>query len=155
MKRGLTVFLKFVVIFLGLAVLALFVFGIPAFIRAGGGNKEFIPLWVLIYLTAIPFYLALYQAMKILSYISKNTAFSIASVKALGYIKYCAIAMTVLYVLCMPFIIKAAEMDDAPGAVVLWMIFSAAPLVIAVFAALLQKMLNNVIDIKSENDLTV
>ncbi len=48
-----------------------------------------------------------------------------------------------------------AERDDAPGIIIIGMIMIFASLVIAVFAAVLQRLLKDAIDIKSENDLTV
>ncbi|MGO4375941.1 DUF2975 domain-containing protein, partial [Paenibacillus sp. MCAF20] len=45
--------------------------------------------------------------------------------------------------------------DDAPGIILVGMVLIFASLVIAVFAAVLQKLLKEAIDIKSENDLTV
>ena len=63
--------------------------------------------------------------------------------------------MSVLYLAGMPILIQIADADDAPGAVGFGMLFAAAPVVVSVFAAVLQKLLQNAIDIKSENDLTV
>ena len=113
------------------------------------------PILIAGYLTAIPFFIALYQAFKLLSYIDKNTAFSVASVKALKYIKYCGIAMSILYFAGMPILFQIADADDAPGLVLIGLALATAPLVVAVFAAVLQKLLQNAIDIKSENELTV
>ncbi|MGV2488281.1 UNVERIFIED_CONTAM: DUF2975 domain-containing protein, partial [Bacillus mycoides] len=48
-----------------------------------------------------------------------------------------------------------AERDDAPGIIILGMLLIFASMVIAVFAAVLQRLLKDAIDIKSENDLTV
>lgn len=48
-----------------------------------------------------------------------------------------------------------AERDDAPGIIVIGLIIIFASMVIAVFAAVLQKLLKEAIAIKSENDLTV
>ena len=67
------------------------------------------------YVSAIPFYVALYQAFKLLSYIDKNQAFSELSVRALKNIKICAITISGLYVVVMPFVFIIAEIDDAPG----------------------------------------
>ncbi len=107
------------------------------------------------YATAIPFFFALYQAFKLLSYIDKNKAFSELSVKALKNIKYCAITISILYAVGMPFFYLIAEEDDAPGLIVIGLVIIFASMVIAVFAAVLQKLLKEAIDIKSENDLTV
>lgn len=51
--------------------------------------------------------------------------------------------------------IPVADADDAPGVVLIGMAITFAPIAIVVFAAVLQKLLKNAIDIKSENDLTV
>ena len=108
-----------------------------------------------LYVTAVPFFVALWQTLKLLKYIDRNIAFSDVSVKALKHIKQCAIIIAVLYVAGVPLLIPIAEADDAPGLVVIGMIIACAPIVVAVFAAVLQRLLRNAIDIKSENDLTV
>lgn len=120
-------------------------------------NQELAYLSVLIglYVTAIPFFVALYQALRFLSYIDKNKAFSELSVRALKNIKYCAITISILYVVGMPLLFILAQEDDAPGLAALGLVITFASIVIAIFAAVLQKLLTNAIDIKSENDLTV
>ena len=160
MKQASTLFLKITLIVVGGSTLAFCIFAIPSISK--GVGTEWPDLAYLKYpiliggdLTAIPFFIALYQAFKLLTYIDKNTAFSEASVKALKYIKYCGIAMSVLYLAGMPILIQIADADDAPGAVGFGMLFAVAPLVVSVFAAVLQKLLQNAIDIKSENDLIV
>jgi Protein of unknown function (DUF2975) len=157
MKRE-TLFLRIAVFLIGTPVLALCVFGLPWLAKdVAGWEFAYLIYGILIvmYVSAIPFFLALYQAIKLLSYIDKNDAFSELSVKALKNIKYCATTITVLYVAGMPLFYLMGERDDAPGVIVIGMMFVFAPLVIAVFAAVLQKLLKNAIDIKSENDLTV
>jgi hypothetical protein len=107
------------------------------------------------YISVIPFFVALYQAFKLLSYIDKSLAFSDFSVKALKIIKFCAMTMSGVYVVILPFVFLVAELDDAPGLVIVGMVPIFAPMVIAVFAAVLQRLLQEAITIKHENDLTV
>lgn len=154
MRKGSTLFLKLVIIVMGLAVFSIAGIALPYEMISNGINNDLL-FFVLLYLTCIPFYIALYQGMKLLGYINNNTAFSVNSVRALDKIKYCAMVMTVLYIACLPWIFRAAQEEDAPGMILMWLAFSGAPLVIAVFAALLQILLENVLDIKLENDLTV
>ena len=154
MKQGSTLFLKLVISLIGLAVLALCVFLLPDTISAGEAG-DFLPVLLVMYIAAIPFFFALYQTMKLLNFIDKSRAFSDLSVKALRSIKYCAIAISALYSAGMPFIIHVADKDDAPGATALGFVIIVASIVIATFAAVLQKLLQDAIDIKSENDLTV
>ncbi|MEI5891738.1 DUF2975 domain-containing protein [Bacillus cereus] len=160
MKQGSTLFLKTVVILIGIPVLAMCIFLVP---KIGNFAAKLYPdiafikylVFINLYATAIPFYYALYQAFKLLSYIDKNNAFSELSVSALKNIKYCAMTISVLYVLGMPLFYLIAERDDAPGFIIIGMIMFLASMVIAVFAAVLQRLLQDAIDIKSENDLTV
>jgi Protein of unknown function (DUF2975) len=159
MKRE-TFFLKFVVVLMGLPVLALCIFLLPEiaeFFAELNPKLDFLqyPFLIGLYAAAIPFYFALYQTFKLLSYIDMNEAFSELSVKALKNIKYCAIIISGLYVVFMPLLYLMAEVDDAPGIILIGMIIIFGCMVVAVFAAVLQKLLKNAIDIKSENDLTV
>jgi len=55
----------------------------------------------------------------------------------------------------MPLVYVLAEDEDAPGLILFGTAFVFAPLVIAFFAAVLQKLLKQAIDIQSENDLTI
>ncbi|WP_110928269.1 DUF2975 domain-containing protein [Bacillus massiliglaciei] len=145
---------------MGVPILALCIFLVP---EIAGFTAELYPdhaylkylIFIDLYATAIPFYLALFQAFKLLRYIDKNKAFSDLSVWALKNIKNCALTISVLYVLGLPLFYLIAEADDAPGIILIGLILIFASMVIAVFAAVLQKLLKEAIDIKSENDLTV
>ena len=160
MKRGTTLFLRIAVILMGIPILALCIFVVPeiaSFTAELYPDMAFLKYLICIdlYAAAIPFYFALYQAFKLLSYIDKNKAFSELSVRALKTIKYCAIVISSLFVIGMPLFYLLAEADDAPGVIVIGMVIIFASMVIGVFAAVLQRLLQEAIDIKSENDLTV
>ncbi|MCI2257123.1 DUF2975 domain-containing protein [Domibacillus sp. PGB-M46] len=163
MKRGSTLFLKIAVILMGIPVLALCLFLLPQIANEAneaaerGADVAFVVYGILMvmYVSTVPFYIALYQAFKLLSYIDKNKAFSKLSVRALKNIKNCAIIISGLYVLALPLVYIMAEIDDAPGLVLIGMVPIFASTVIAVFAAVLQRLLQEAIDIKSENDLIV
>ncbi|MFQ3545724.1 DUF2975 domain-containing protein [Halobacillus rhizosphaerae] len=160
MGKVTTMFLKIAVILLGVPVLALCIFLVP---ELADVSVELLPefgaIKVLVYMvfdaSAIPFYFALYQAFKLLRNIDKNKAFSDLSVDALKKIKYCAITISVLHLLALPLFYLFAQADDAPGVVLVGLAVPFASVVIAVFAAVLQKLLQDAIAIKSENDLTV
>jgi hypothetical protein len=55
----------------------------------------------------------------------------------------------------MPFLIGIAQEDDAPGLAALGLVIVFAAFAIALFAAVLQKLLQEAIAIKSENELTI
>ncbi|MGD7054324.1 DUF2975 domain-containing protein [Sutcliffiella horikoshii] len=158
MKHGSTLFLKIAVFLIGTPVFILSIIGLVSLVK-NPANPEYAyilyPIVTGMFLTTIPFYFALYQALKLLGYIDKNEAFSQFSVEALKKIKFCAITISSVYVVIMPFIFLLADKDDAPGAIIMGAVPIFASIVIAVFAAVLQRLLQVAIDIKSENDLTV
>ncbi|CAH1198930.1 MULTISPECIES: DUF2975 domain-containing protein [Paenibacillus] len=158
MKRGSTIFLKAAVLLIGIPVLVLGVFGLYWFMNHPA-NPEYAhmlyPALLIAYVSIIPFFMALVQAFRLLGYIDANQAFSEVSVRALKKIKQCAVAISILYVLMMPFVYLVAEKDDAPGLILIGMIPIFASLVIAVFAAVLQRLLQEAADIKSENDFVI
>src|SRR6185503_18768112 len=118
MQRGSTMFLRIAVLVIGLAVLALCVIALPAGIRSDQTGYYRPILWGL-YIPALPFFVALYQTLKLLGHIDKNKAFSDMSVRALKNIKYCAVTISGLFAAGMPYIFQAAEKDDAPGVVLI------------------------------------
>lgn len=158
MKRGTTLFLKLAVILIGLPVLGLSIFGVTWLINNPASptyDQLLYPILIGIYGSILPFFIALYQTFKLLNHIDKNQAFSELPVKALKNIKFCALTISGLYVVILPFVFGLAQMDDAPGLVLVGMIPVFASLVISVFAAVLQRLLQDAIDIKKENDLIV
>ncbi len=112
------------------------------------------PFIIYLYIASIPFFVALYQAFKFLGYLNKNKIFSEDSVKAVGNIKYCAIALmgfiavAILYI----FIISKATNDDGAGAMVVGLITIFASSIVATAAAIFQKRLQNAVGIESGNN---
>lgn len=158
MKQHSTLFLKFALFVIGTPVLVLCVVMIVDLVKNPVGSdydQIFYPLATGIILSTIPFYTALYQAFTLLVCIDQNQAFSELSVIALKNIKKCAVIIAVVYVILELFVYQVAQLEDAPGLVIIGMIPVFGSLVIAVFAAVLQKLLNQAITIKSENDLVV
>lgn len=163
MKKGSTLFLKVAVILIGLPVLALCLFLLPqiaseaneALARGSDLAMAVYAILMVLYVSAVPFYFALYQSFNLLTYIDKNEAFSDLSVIALKKIKNSAIIISGMYVVALPFVYALAEADDAPGLILIGMGMIFAPSVVAVFAAVLQRLLQEAIEIKEENDLIV
>lgn len=111
MERGSTLLLKITVCLMGISILALCTFGLPWI--ANEAAKDYPTYWLYpaligFYAMATPIFVASYQALRLLSYIDKNKAFSELSVRALKNIKYCAFTVSILFVVCMPFIFHLA-----------------------------------------------
>lgn len=155
-KHGSTLLLKIFVVLLGLAVFALCIFILPRIIIAElKGDFDYLPILVGMYIPAIPFFIGLYQGFKLLQYIDSNKVFSNASIEALRKIKICGFFISTFYAVGMPYIFYVAQQDDAPGLAFIGFVFIFASLVVGTAASIFQKQLRKVVDIKSENELTV
>jgi hypothetical protein len=154
MKKGSTLFLKGVIILLALAVLAACIFVLPKGIMSDHVGY-YRPILIGMYIPAIPFFVAVFESLTLLNLIDHNATFSTAAVASLKTIKYCAGIIAGLYLIGLPYIYYAATRDDAPGVMLIGLVFTCAPALIAVAAAILQRLLQNAITLKSENDLTV
>jgi len=158
MKRSSTIFLQMVIALVGIGAIA-FLLWEP---HVEGRNKHATlfevyfkdPFLAYVYIGSVPFFAALYQAFKVLGYAGKSNIFSPAAVKALRTIKYCAIAImgfVVVSVVFMPF----DDPDDRPPGVVMRVLVVFSSIVVAAAAAMFERVLQNAVEIKSENDLTV
>lgn len=159
MKKNSIIFLQVVLVLIGIVVLAVMIrFPLT---EGRAANLDllsvyFDPFIMYGYLASIPFFVALYQAFKLLGYIGQNKVFSLSSVKALRTIKYCAVIQSILIVLAGLYIrIFHAGDDDPAGFIAIAILATFTSIVIATAAAVFEKLLQNAIDIKSENDLTV
>ena len=159
MKRSSAIFLQVVIVLIGIGALA-FMLWEP---HVEGRNAHATlfeiyfkdPFLAYAYVASIPFFVALYQAFKVLGYAGQNKIFSQAAVKALRTIKYCALATIGFVVVEEIFIMLNHGSDDPAGGVFMGVLITFGSIVIATAAAMFERILQNAVDIKSENDLTV
>jgi hypothetical protein len=112
------------------------------------------PFLAYAYVASIPFFVALYQAFKVMGYAGQNKIFSQAAVKALRTLKYCAIAI-IVFVAVSVFFMIFSDPDDRPAGVFMRILITFPSIVVATAAAMFERILQNAVEIKSENDLTV
>lgn len=158
MKRGSTLFLKVVLLLIAIVTLG----GMLWFPQSEGvaKNLDLISIYInpfilYMYIGSIPFFVGLYQALKLLNFIDANRAFSQGAVNTLRNIKLSSFLLIGFIVLGLFYIRFVAHGDDPAGPTMLGVIVSFAAFVIATAAAVFQKLFQNAVDIKSENDLTV
>ena len=158
MKRSSTIFLQVVIVLIGIGTLALMLWEPNIEGRnAHATNFEIYfkdPFLALVYAGSIPFFIALYQAFKVLGYVGRNKVFSPEVVKALRTIKYCALAI-IGFVAVSVIFIMFGDKDDRPAGVFMRILITFPSIVIATAAAMFERILQKAVDIKSENDLTV
>src|SRR6202795_4907599 len=159
MKRGPSLFLRAVLVLIGIGALALMLW--EPHIEGRNAHATLFeiyfkdPFLAYAYIASIPFFIALYQAFKVLGYAGQNKVFSEAAVKALRTIKYCALAIIGFVVVEEIFIMLNHGSDDPAGGVFMGVLITFGSIVIATAAAMFERILQNAVDIKSENDLTV
>jgi DUF2975 family protein len=158
MKRTSTIFLQIVIVLIGIGALALMLW--EPHIEGRNAHATLFeiyfkdPFLAYAYTASIPFFVALYQAFKVLGYVRQNKTFSQATVKALRTIKYCAIAI-IGFVAVSVIFMMFADKDDRPAGVFMRILIAFPSTVVATAAAMFERIFQNAVDIKSENDLTV
>lgn len=158
MKRSSTLFLRVVILFIAIGVLV----GLVRFPLTEGraANLDLIsiykdPFIVYIFIGSAPFFIGLFQAFKLLSLIDANKTFSQSAVNTLKNMKFASLSLIGFIASAVVYIRFFANGEDPAGPTALGILVSFAAAVIATAAGVFQKLLQNAIDIKSENDLTV
>jgi hypothetical protein len=157
-KRSSTLFLKAVLVLIATGVLV----GLLWFPQTEGvaRNQELVsiytdPFIIFIYVGSIPFFVGLQRAFKLLNLIDANQAFSQRAVNTLRDIKLASLSLVGFVAVALFYIRFFAHGDDIAGPTTLGVTVSFAVVVIATAAAVFEKLLQNAVDLKSENDLTV
>lgn len=160
MKKSSTIFLQVVIVLIGIGALALMLW--EPHLEGRNVNATLFeiyfkdPFLAYAYTASIAFFIALYQAFKLLGLIGRNEVFSQRSVKALQTIKYCAMTLIAFIVgaEAYSFIVVRGK-DDIAGGVMIGLLLIFVSAVIATTAAVFERIVQKAVDIKSENDLTV
>ena len=158
MKRSSTIFLQVVIVLIGFGALALLLW--EPHIEGRNAHATLVqiyfhdPFLAYAYTASIAFFAALYQAFKVLGYVRQNRVFSQAAVRALQTIKLCAIAI-IGFVAGAEIFITLSNSDDRAGGVFIGVLITFGAVVIATAAAMFERILEDAVAIKSENDLPV
>lgn len=159
MKRISTIFLQAVIVLIGIVALAILIWFPLTEGRATNLDLfsiYFDPFILYGYATSIAFFVALYKTFKLLGYIGQNKVFSSNSVKTLKSIKYCAVVLSILIVTAGLYIKIAHDKEDDPaGFLAICIVTTFVSIVVATAAAIFEKLLQNAVDMKSENELTI
>ncbi|MAM35243.1 MAG: hypothetical protein CMH28_09230 [Micavibrio sp.] len=159
MKKRSILFLQAVVILIALLSLAILIRFPLSEGRAENLDLFHIytdPFIIYGYISSMAFFMGLYKAFQLLRYIRQNKLFTPAAIGILKNIRFCAIVIAVFIVLGGIYIrFNHHENDDPAGFLALCTIMTFVSLTVAVIIAVLEKALQNAIDMKSENDLTI
>jgi hypothetical protein len=151
MRRSAT-FLQVVVVLIGIGALALLLWEPHLEGRNAHATAFQIyfhdPFLAYAYTASIPFFVALFQAFKVLGYAGQENVFSPAAVKAMRIIKYCAIAI-VGFVAGGELVIMLGSSDDRAGGVFIGLLIAFGSVIIATAAAMFERILQSAVDMKS------
>jgi hypothetical protein len=160
MKKGSTIFLQIVIVLVGIGTLALLLW--EPHIEGRNANATLFeiyfkdPFLAYAYLASVAFFMALYQAFRLLGYIRRDEIFSQHSVKSLRTIKYCGITLIAFIAGAEAyFFIGMRGSDDIAGGVMMGLFLIFVSVIIVTAAAVFERIVQNALDIKSENDLIV
>lgn len=160
MGKGSTIFLQAVIVLIGIGSLALLLW--EPHIEGRNAHATLFqiyfndPFLAYAYIASIAFFVALYQAFKLLGYVGRGEVFSQSPVKALRTIKYCAISLVGFLVGAEAyFFLVVRGKDDIAGGVMMGLLLIFVSAVVATAAAVFERTLQRAVELKSENDLTV
>jgi len=161
-KSKSVLFARIVVYLTGFVAFVACAFLLPELAReesVGKPTDVTLPFLTISYILATPFFVALYHAHKLLNYIDKNVAFSNHSVTTLRAIKRCAVVFTVLVAVVVVggvvWLRLLAPQEDTPPFILFGFSLFFISTVITVFIAVLQKLLTEAVNMKSDNDLII
>ena len=160
MKRAATIFLQVVIVIVGIGVLAALLWEPQVEGRNANATQFEIyfndPFLAYIYLAFVPFFVGLYHAFRLLGFVRRNEIFLPRSVRAFRIIKYCAITTAVFFVGALAYIfIFVRGTDDIAGGVAMGLFIIFVSAVVAAAAAVFERILQNAVETRSENDPTV
>src|SRR6476660_8054070 len=119
MRKGSTIFLQVVIVLIGIGSLALLLW--EPHIEGRNAHATLFqiyfndPFLAYAYTASIAFFVALYQAFKVLGYVRQNKTFSQPAVKALRTIKYCAMTIIGFVVVRVIFVLPFGDKEDRPA----------------------------------------
>ncbi|MEZ5014403.1 MAG: DUF2975 domain-containing protein [Chitinophagales bacterium] len=159
MKRGSVVFLQVCVLLCALLAVFLLI-GMP--LREGRADNLDIlhiyidPLILYGYATSVGFFVALLKVFKLLGAIGRDELFTLASVKKVRSMKYCAIIVGVMVIGAGVYIrLFHDPADDPAGFLGMSFLGAFVSAVVAIALSVFEKVLQRAVDMRSENDLTI
>ena len=147
MKKSSTIFLQVIVVLIGIGVLAFMLW--EPHIEGRNVNATLLqiyfndPFLAYAHTASIAFFVALYQAFKLIGYIEQNKIVSLDSVRAVRIIKYCGMTLLAFVLGAEAYLFIARPEDDIAGGVFMGLLMIVVSGVIAAIATRFEKHLQN------------
>ncbi len=141
--------LQVVVVLVGIAALAFLVW--EPQVEGRNAHATFFqiyftdPFLAYVYISSVPFFLAIYQAFKTLGHVGRDSLFSPESLKSLRAIKYCALSM-IGFVVGGEIYITFGISEDRAGGVFMGLLVALGSIVMAAAASMFEGILKDVME---------
>lgn len=157
-RKELAKWLKLVIIFAALLGLFLCFVIAPAIGRDFASTYPelgymFWPCLIFIWITAVPFYFALYKAWMMSKEISKDNSFCFENAKRLKVIGKLALSESILYLVGMVILLTLNLLHPSIFFIIMFIIFVGVSIGIVSFT--LSHLVEKASELKKENDLTI
>ncbi|MGA1237128.1 MAG: DUF2975 domain-containing protein [Limisphaerales bacterium] len=146
-----SIFLRLVVVFLGLGALAFLLW--EPHVEGRNANAGLVdiyfrdPLLAYAYVGSIPFFVGLYQAIRALGWVAQGRALSSATLKALRIIRKCAV-LVVGFILVGELFLLLEESDDRAGGVAIGVVLTFASVVVVASVSVIERILEEGLEMK-------
>lgn len=145
MKKSLTIFSQIIIVLIGIGTLVFLLW--EPHLEGRNANASVFeiyfndPFLAYAYLSSILFFVALYQAFKVMGYIRHIRTFSQATLKALRTIKYCSISFIGCVIIGIIIVVLNSGNDDHAGGVAMGILIIFGTAAIAIAASLYERTL--------------
>ncbi len=160
MKRTSTLFLQVVIVLVGLSVLVFMLW--EPHLEGVNANATTLaeiyfddPFLAYVYAASSAFFVALYQAFKVVGYARRSKVLSQAAVKAIRTIKYCALVLVACIAGAEAYLFTVMRgKDDIAGGTMAGFIMLVIFAIVAAVASWTERFLQNRVQGKSEHGVT-
>jgi hypothetical protein len=158
MNRRSTLFLQVVIVLIGIVAAALLLW--EPWVEGVNANATTLseiyfddPFLAFAYVGSISFFVALYQAFKVLGYVRNYKTFSQATVNALRTIQYCALTIIGFVAIGEVFILLNHGSDDPIGGVFMGILITIGSITMAATATMVEGIVQHAMDATPNNNV--
>lgn len=146
MKKISVHLLQAAVFVLAVTALAFYTFTAPTIFHnisdgLTGIDYAFLAILVILYISAVPLSIIGFHVIKFLSHVNKQETFSAVAMNRLKKIRNSALVVSGLFLLTLPSFYMFAELDDAPGVILVGLVFVFIPTIFTVVTEIVHEII--------------
>lgn len=142
--------IKIIIILISTIILTLSIHGLIVYFNNGPFNPEYAkilyPPFIGVYVSTLLIYLCLFNIYRVIKNIEKKQGYSLSTYRYIVYIQLFSFQITIIYLFISYFIYKIADMDDAPGLILINILILLVSIIIYAGSLLLSRHVKEVIE---------